>query len=169
MDYCSWQEVGAVVMTQAGSGWRGVAVLVTAQWLAVSVFEAVIDLPRRLTLSRAAGVLGRGSPVRFHAVLGPVVIGSTALALIESRREVAGQGSAILGAVCTASAIAATAVAVVTVNVPLLKGTRSKRASAQLVRRWHHLNALRIAFILGSLFFAITPTTSAIRRSRAVL
>lgn len=59
-----------------GTAVLNLARLTNAQWLAVSLFEDVIDLPGRIAEQPAGTAFGHGSPARYHVPAAVPTIGS---------------------------------------------------------------------------------------------
>lgn len=122
--------------------------LTNAQWVAVSLFEDVIDLPGRVARESSGSAFGPGSPARYHVIAGVPTIGSMIIAYATNpdpgrRRPL---GLALIG---TLAAAGLTGVLVRTVNVPLITGPSDGESSERLVRRWHGLNKLRLGLLAG--------------------
>jgi hypothetical protein len=133
--------------------WLTAARLTNAQWLAVSVFEDVIDLPGRISQGPAHGPLGHGSPARYHLPMAPLVLGSVIGAVVSAPTRRA-RRPILAGAACTGASLVLTGVLIRTVNIPLLEGGVDRQRSAELVARWHALNKVRVALLsLGALAF----------------
>lgn len=124
-----------------------VARLTAVQWLAVSAFEDVINLPERIAAQPAGSTFGAGSPARYHVpaavptLLSAVV--STAAAPQDRRRS---RALALAG---TALSAALTAHLIRTVNVPLLRGSASDDERTRLAAQWHRVNKIRLLALAG--------------------
>ena len=128
------------------------------QWLFVNLYEAVVRMPDRLAdahedPTRQPGTWAPGSPARYHVATAPVVIGSTAAALVDGVRNDGDRAALLVAGACSASGVALTGYLVRRVNLRLLDGGApvgpdERRA---LVSRWHRVNRIRlVALAVGS-------------------
>lgn len=145
----------------SGSAWHFAAQVTNAQWAAVSVFEAVIDLPDRLATSPATGTFGKGSPARYHVPMAPLVLGSAIGEVVSNWRTQNTRAPLLAAFGCTAASGALTAYLVRAVNLPLLHGQATGAETQQLTRRWHAGNRARVPLILiGGILRAIATRRS---------
>lgn len=118
-----------------------------------NVYEAVVKVPDVFARNRV--LAGRspfrvGSPTLYFVPAGPVTLAASVGALVtggRNRRWLAASTGA------TAAAGVLTAYVVSQVNKPLLLDEEPSDRSAELLRRWHLLNAVRIALV-GTAWYA---------------
>nr|WP_307832108.1 anthrone oxygenase family protein [Prauserella cavernicola] len=122
--------------------------LTNAQWFAVSVFEAVIDLPGRISREPGSGAFGEGSPARYHVPTAPLILGAAVGAAVTA--PASERTPLVVSAACTGVSAAVTVHLVRTVNVPLLTGAAPERSRQGLIDRWHALNKVRLVLLAGA-------------------
>lgn len=134
-------------------GWSApVAKISLAAWFFGNVYEGAVGLPQLLAYARSErppGLLTAGSPVRYYVPVAPAALISAGISLVrdwragEDPRLVATRAASILGA------LALTGYLVRSVNVPLLKASKpfTDLERADLCRRWHTANAVRLTLV----------------------
>ncbi|HZP47499.1 MAG TPA: hypothetical protein VFB07_03110 [Vicinamibacterales bacterium] len=120
-----------------------------AQWLFGNAYEAVVRVPERLAAEPLPSVFSSGSPVRYYLPAMPLVAGATVAALVSGwslRDRRPWLAATAAGAL---SAAVATAYAVRAVNLKLFVagGDGAVADRDRLLRRWHRVNAVRMAAV----------------------
>jgi hypothetical protein len=118
-----------------------------------NVYEAVVKVPDVFARNRA--LAGKspfrvGSPTLYFVPAGPVTLAASVGVLVageHDRRWLAASTTAF------AAASVLTAYVVTRVNKPLLLDDEAPEHSDELLRRWHRLNAVRMALV-GAAWYA---------------
>lgn len=123
----------------------GVARTGQAAWFFGNLYEAVVPVPDHLP--SPGGVLAPGSPVRYYAAAAPAAVPTLLAAVALGWPARQGRPWLALSAAGTVAGVAATAYLVRTVNLRLYYGTDPvpDAERAALLRRWHRVNAARLA------------------------
>lgn len=129
-----------------------------ASWWFGNIYESVVRVPERLAASvddqgRASSlvpsksVLGVGSPVRYYAVTAPITSATLVTALSCARRTGDGHGWLRLTTGSWIVGVGLTAYLVRTVNLPVFFAAEPPPTAQRdaLLRKWRHVNLLRIA------------------------
>ncbi|HEX3647093.1 MAG TPA: anthrone oxygenase family protein [Pseudonocardiaceae bacterium] len=131
--------------TRTAARLLGVAQVGQAGWFFGNLYEAVVPVPDHLP--PVGTPLASGSPVRYYAAAGPAAVPTLLAAAALGWPAKDSRAWLALSAACTLAGVAATAHLVRTVNLRLFQDTGPVAADerAALLRRWHRVNAVRLA------------------------
>lgn len=118
-----------------------------------NVYEAVVKVPDVFARNRelaGKSPFSVGSPTLYFVPAGPVTLAASVGALVTGRRN---RRWLAASTAATAAAGALTGYVVTRVNKPLLFSPDAADRGDELLRRWHRLNAVRIALV-GAAWYA---------------